>query len=455
MALHVIILAAGQGSRMNSELPKVLHQVGGIPMLERVILSAQELAPQAIHVVYGNGAELVKQALANYKVNLVHQKQQRGTGHAVKQALPSISSEDDVLILYGDVPLIGAQSLQHLLDCTPHQGVGLMVTEPKDPSGFGRIIRNMMGNIEAIIEHHDATDEQRQIREVNTGIMVTSAANLKKWLPKLKNKNAQGEYYLTDIISYAVQQGVSVGGVMVRPHEVQGVNDLWQLAKIERYYQKYVAKKLAYAGVTLLDWRSLQVRGNDYQISKQVTLGSQVILEGRVRIAKHAKIGPNVYLKDVDIGEHAEIQMGSIIEGASIAKHAIIGPYARIRPQTKIAEHAKIGNFVEVKNSSIKKHSKASHLSYIGDTEIGMRVNIGAGAITCNYDGIKKSKTRIENDAFIGSNVALIAPLKIARKATIGAGSVISEDAPANQLTLARARQVSLKNPKRKKGEKP
>ena len=450
MSLQIVILAAGKGNRMNSDTPKVLHQIGGVAMLERVIHVAQQLEPKAIHVVHGNGGDQVKRAMRHLPVKWVLQEHQRGTGHAVKQALPKLAARDQVLVLYGDVPLISLRSLQHLIEQTPVRGVGLMTTTVADPTGLGRVVRNEMATIEAIVEHRDANPEQRKIMEVNTGILTTSAAHLKKWLPELKNKNKQGEYYLTDIVELAVHEGVPVGGIMIEEsQEVQGVNDLWQLAQLEKYYQQHVAKKLAYSGVTLLDWPSLQVRGLDYTIGRNVTLDANVTLAGKVVIGDSVKIGANVFLKDVHIGAHAEIRCGSIVEGATVAKHAVIGPYARIRPQSFISENSKVGNFVEVKNSTIGKNSKANHLSYIGDSHIGMRVNIGAGTITCNYNGEQKFKTTIGDGAFIGSNSALVAPLNIGRRATVGAGSTITNDVEASALSLSRGQQTSVKNWKR------
>lgn len=452
MALQVVILAAGKGSRMASDIPKVLHRVGGVSMLERVVHTAEKLKPKVIHVIYGNGGEKIKKELSHLRVKWVLQKQQLGTGHAVKKVIPKISARDQVLVLYADVPIISSDSLEYLLSQSPLNGVGLMVTEVADPTGFGRIIRSEMANIESIVEHRDADAEQLHIKEINTGILTTTAAHLKSWLPKLNNKNKQKEYYLTDIVRLAVKEGVPVGGVMVEPEEVQGVNDPWQLACIEKSYQKTVAKSLAMQGVTLLDWNSLQVRGLDFSIAKQVTIDSRVTIEGKVKIGKHVSIGAGVHLKDVVIGDHVEILPGSIIEGAIINNNARIGPYARIRPQTKIEEYVQVGNFVEVKNSTIKRRSKANHLSYLGDSYLGERVNIGAGTITCNYNGSSKFKTHIDDRAFVGSNTSLVAPVLVGEGATIGAGSVVVREAPENQITISRPEQKSI--PKRKKPSK-
>lgn len=453
MGLSVIILAAGSGKRMVSTKPKILHTLGGTALVEHVVNTAQQLSADAIHVVYGNGGTLVPQKLNHLNVNWIRQDAQLGTGHAVQQAIPHCPDDHQVIVLYGDVPLISVNTLRQLQKETPHNGLGLIVAELDDPAGFGRIVRNELGNIISIVEHKDATENQLKIHEVNTGIIMTSAKHLKTWLPKLKNANKQNEYYLTDIVALAVEEGVSVGGVYAhRREEMQGVNDRWQLANLERYYQYDLARALTLQGVTVMDPTRLDIRG-DVDIAIDVTLDVNVILEGRVKIGAHSVIGPNVVLKNVEIGEHVEILANSVIEGAVIEDHCSVGPFARVRPDTHLKQHAKVGNFVEIKKTTLGEHSKANHLTYLGDATIGQRVNIGAGTITCNYDGINKWRTVIGDDAFIGSNTSLIAPLSIESKAYIAGGSTINKTAPGDQLTIARAKQTTVKNWKRPKPE--
>lgn len=446
MSLHIIILAAGSGRRMLSKQPKVMHQVGGRPMLEHVVTTAQALNPTAIHVVHGNGGDQVREALGHLPVNWVKQEQQLGTGHAVQQALPFCDANSRVLVLYGDVPLISTQTLSQLLDEAPHHGIGLIVTQLDNPTGFGRIIRNEVGNIIAIIEHRDANPQQLKINEVNTGIITCPTDFFQHWIPKLDNCNKQHEIYLTDIIAVAVDEGIPVGGILAHSKEdVQGVNDRWQLAQAERYYQQRQARYLTQAGVTLLDPNRLDIRGN-INIAQDVTLDINIVLEGDVTIGAHSYIGPNSVIRNAVIGEHVHVHANSIIDGAQIEHHAEVGPFARIRPGSQLGEHSKVGNFVELKKTSLGAHSKASHLSYLGDAIVGDHVNIGAGTITCNYDGVNKWSTTIEDGAFIGSNTSLIAPVKVGKNATIGAGSAISADAPAEQLTLARAKETVIEH---------
>jgi bifunctional UDP-N-acetylglucosamine pyrophosphorylase/glucosamine-1-phosphate N-acetyltransferase len=454
MGLHVVILAAGSGKRMASTLPKVLHQIGGVSMLEHVVNTAHLLDPDVVHVIYGNGGETVPKTLPHLNVNWVRQDRQLGTGHAVSKALPHTDSKDSILVLYGDVPLISVRTLRQLLQDTPNHGLGLVVTELDDPSGFGRIIRNDMGNITAIIEHKDANVTQRKIHEINTGILTASAKQLKTWLPLLKNKNKQKEYYLTDIVSLAVKGGTPVGGVMAYCHEeVQGVNDRWQQAILERYYQKTQAQKLAYSGVTLIDPSRLDVRGQ-VKVGTDTTIDINVVLEGNVEIGNNCYIGPNVILKDATLANNVTVLANSIINGAKVAKHCQIGPFARLRPGAVLMEKAKVGNFTEIKKSTIGEGSKVNHLSYIGDASVGAQVNIGAGTITCNYDGENKWPTTIGDGAFIGSNSSLIAPVKIGKNAYIGTGSIVAKDAPAGQLTLTqRLEHRSLKSWKSKKNK--
>lgn len=451
MGLHIVILAAGKGQRMMSDLPKVLHPLGGKPLLERVVNTAQQLAPQAIHVVYGNGGSMVSQTLRHLPVNWVEQSQLLGTGHAVAQALPHCGDAEKILVLYGDVPLIAVESLKTLLEKTPADGLGLIVAELANPQGFGRIIRDDHGHIVAIVEQRDANVQQQAIKEINTGIITTSTRNLKKWLPQLKNTNHQQEYYLTDIIALAAQEGLAIYGAKAAcGEETRGVNDRVELAILERFYQRQTALAFMRQGVMIADPERLDIRG-DATIATDVFLDVNVILEGRVVIGKHSRIGPNVWLKDVEIGENVTVLANSVIEGAVIAEQCQIGPFARIRPGTVLAAGAKIGNFVEVKKSKIGRASKVNHLSYVGDATIGSEVNIGAGAITCNYDGVNKNPTHIADGAFIGSNTALVAPVSIGKNAVIGAGSTITRDAPDDALTVARARQATIKGWRRKK----
>ena len=455
MGLHVIVLAAGKGQRMMSELPKVLHPLGGKPLLEHVIHTAQQLNPQAIHVVYGNGGGAVSQVLSHLPVNWVEQTQLLGTGHAVLQALPHCPETERVLILYGDVPLISISSLQKLLDQTPIDQLGLIVAELANPHGFGRILRDDQGKITAIVEQRDANEAQQAIKEINTGIMTVPVRHLKKWLPQLKNTNQQQEYYLTDVIALAAGEGLAVhGATALSSEETRGVNDRVELAALERFYQRQTALTLMRQGVTIADPDRIDIRG-DAKIAADVFIDINVILEGRVIIGKNSRIGPNVSLKDVEIAENVEILANSVIEGAVIADHCHIGPFARIRPGTVLASGVKVGNFVEVKKSRLGKNTKAPHLTYLGDADIGEQVNIGAGTITCNYDGVNKSPTKIEDGAFIGSNTALVAPVTVGKNAIIGAGSTISRDAPADALTVARARQTTIKGWKRRPKSNP
>ena len=448
--LHVIVLAAGKGQRMMSDLPKVLHCLGGKPLLERVIDTARQLQPDTIHVVYGNGGSVVSQVLNHLPVHWVEQPELLGTGHAVLQALPYCPDEGRILILYGDVPLISLESLKTLLETTQSDALGLIVAELPDPDGFGRIIRDQNGRITAIVEHRDASEQQRAIKEINTGIMTAPASSLKRWLPQLKNTNRQGEYYLTDVIALAAAARVPVYGARSACHnETRGVNDRAELAALERFYQQRIALTLMRKGVTLADPARLDVRG-EISIAADVSIDINVILEGRVVIGKNCRIGPHVVLKNVEIGENVEILAHSVIEGAVIADRCKIGPFARIRPESVLEAGVKVGNFVEVKKSRLGLDSKANHLSYIGNAEIGVQVNIGAGTITCNYDGLSKHVTQIGDGAFIGSNTSLVAPVSVGKNATIGAGSIITRDAPADELTLARASQTTIKGWRRK-----
>ena len=440
-SLDIIILAAGRGKRMCSGLPKVLHKVAGKTMLEHTFETSRNLRPNNVFVVYGNGGSDVRQAMRSLDVNWVEQEELLGTGHAVQQVLPKIVS-DQVLIVYADVPLVSEQTLTRLLMQTPEGGVGILTTKLDDPTGFGRIVRDSGENIMAIVEDKDASDAERQIFEINTGIITTSAENLREWLPKLNNKNMQNEFYLTDIVSMALESQRGIVGVAAESSkEVQGVNDRWQLAMVEGYFRERMAKYLANSGVTLIDSSRFDMRCREFTIAQDVVFDVNVILEGKINIAKECYIGPNCYLRDVVLEEGVTIKANSVIEGAHVQPGAVVGPFARIRPGTTIEKNAKVGNFVEIKNSVLGESSKASHLSYLGDTTIGRDVNIGAGTITCNYDGVSKHKTHIEDGAFIGSNVSLVAPLNIGSYACVGAGSTITENVPKNSLALSRVKQ--------------
>lgn len=456
MALQVIILAAGKGKRMLSDTPKVLHLLGGTPLLERVINTANSLNPSAVHVVYGSHGECVRQSLDHLSAHWVEQSEQLGTGHAVQQVIPFCKDDDQVLILYGDVPLISPETLQHLLESTSHSGLGLVVAERDNPAGLGRIIRDELGSIIQIVEHRDATEQQRAIREINSGIMTASAIHLKKWLAQVNNDNQQKEYYLTDIVACAVAEGSLVGGVLAQSvEEIQGVNDRSELALLERAYQRGCARKLMLSGVTVADPDRLDVRSETIEVGQDTMLDINVVLEGRIRIGKGCYVGPQVLLRDVEIKDGAFIFANSVLEGAVLGEGCRVGPFARLRPGTTLGKSAKVGNFVEVKKTSLGEGSKASHLTYLGDASIGKNVNIGAGTITCNYDGVNKWETLIEDDVFIGSNTALIAPISIGEGATIAAGSTITKAAPAYQLTVARVKAKSISEWQRPSKKKP
>ncbi len=448
MALEIIILAAGQGTRMRSALPKVLHPLAGKPLLKHVIDTAKHLEPASIHVVYGHGGELVKERINEPLVNWVEQAQQLGTGHAVEQAMPVINDASTVLVLYGDVPLIRAETLQELLQQGTNS-LGLLTLKLQDPTGYGRIVRDEAGRVRAIVEHKDATEAQREIREGNTGILACPAVRLRSWLKRLDNSNAQGEYYLTDIIALAVADGVNVQASTVADvHEVAGVNDRMQLAALERNYQQRCADVLMREGATLLDPSRFDMRGTA-TVGRDVVIDVGVVFEGDVTLGDRVRVGANCVLRNVRIGDDVTIEPMSLVEEASIGNHCMIGPFARIRPGTRLADKAKVGNFVEIKNSVIGEASKVNHLSYIGDTLMGSEVNIGAGTITCNYDGANKHRTTIGDRVFVGSDTQLVAPVTVSDDATIGAGSTITRDAPAGELTLSRNKQATITGWKR------
>lgn len=450
MSLSVIILAAGQGKRMHSELPKVLHLLAGKSLLEHVVRTAEQITKD-ITVVIGHQSDRVRHALAHLQVDWVLQSELLGTGHALLQALPTIKPDKRILVLYGDVPLITAETLQKFIQETPANSIGIITAILDNPHGLGRILRNENDQILEIIEEQDTNAAQRKIKEINSGIYLFPSHLLEKYLPNLKNQNKQQEFYLTDLIKYAVKERISIKSFIASNNEeILGINDRSQLAYLERCYQKRLANKFMQQGVTLADPDRFDIRG-ELSTGQDVFIDINVICEGRVIIGKHCHIGPHVILRNVILGDQVEIRAHSIIDGAEIAAESIIGPFARIRPGTVIAEHARVGNFVEIKNSMIGIGSKINHLSYVGDSQIGKQVNIGAGTITCNYDGINKYRTIIEDNVFIGSNTQLVAPIKIGEGATIGAGSTITKDAPPHQLTLCRTQQKTIANWKRTK----
>lgn len=450
MSLHIIILAAGKGTRMKSNLPKVLHKIANTSLLEHVVITAQKLCPEVIHVVYGDNGNLLQESLKAYQINWVHQAKQLGTAHAVMQALPFLQNSDKVLILYGDVPLITQKTLLQLSENLPLGGISLLTANFTDPTGLGRIIRDECGNIRAIIEHKDASIEQLQIKEINSGIMATTHQVLANYLDKIQTNNIQNEYYLTDIINMLATNGRSIKSIQAENlEEITGVNNKKQLAYLERCYQKISADSLMEQGLTLLDPARFDLRGN-LTVSQDVTIDINTIIEGRVSIDKNTYIQANNYIKNATIGKNVVIKSNCVIEDAIIEDNCIIGPFARIRPGTHLQQDSHVGNFVELKNTKLGKNSKANHLSYLGDAIVGDKVNIGAGTITCNYDGVNKYKTIIEDQAFIGSNTSLVAPVTIGKEAVIGAGSVITTSACEKKLTLSRAKQITLDNWQRK-----
>lgn len=448
MSLDIVILAAGQGTRMRSALPKVLHPVAGKSMLGHVIDSARQLQPQGIHVVIGHGAELVRERLAGDDLNFVLQSEQLGTGHAVAQALPALSAER-VLILYGDVPLIEVETLQRLLQQANDRQLGLLTVNLNDPTGYGRIVRDGNGVVNAIVEHKDATPEQRQIREVNTGILAVPGKHLGDWLGRLSNSNAQGEYYLTDVIAMAVADGLVVATEQAADEmEVLGANDRIQLAQLERHYQYRAARRLMVQGVTLIDPARFDLRG-EVSVGRDVSIDINVILEGRVVIEDGVQIGANCVIKNSTLRKGAIVKANSHLDGAEMGEGSDCGPFARLRPGSVLGAKAHVGNFVELKNAVMGEGAKAGHLSYLGDAEIGARSNIGAGTITCNYDGANKFRTVLGEDVFIGSNSALVAPVILGDRATTGAGSVVTSDVPTDSLAVGRAKQRNIEGWKR------
>ncbi len=445
--LNVVILAAGMGKRMRSDLPKVLHKLAGKPLVSHVLDTARGLSPSSMCVIYGHGGDQVPNTLAAADVQFARQEPQLGTGHAVQQALPFLNDACPTLILAGDVPLTKLSSLQALVQAAGQDKLGILTVNLSDPTGYGRIVREggtINGKIKEIVEHKDATDAQRAITEVNTGIMIMPTTKLKQWLASLSNNNAQGEYYLTDVIAKAVADGVEL--VSAQPDaewETMGVNSKVQLAELERLYQRNLADVLLEQGVTLFDPARIDVRGT-LQCGRDVTIDVGCIFEGDVTLEDGVQVGAYCVIKDAHIERNTSIKPYCHIDDSKIGAAAQIGPYARLRPGTTLATEVHIGNFVEVKNCQIAARSKANHLAYLGDATIGERVNIGAGTITCNYDGVNKFRTVIEDDAFIGSDSQLIAPVTVGKGATLGAGTSLSKDAPAGQLTVSRAKQLTI-----------
>lgn len=452
MTLEVIILAAGQGTRMKSDLPKVLHPVAGRPMLAHVIDTAEKLGPAAIHVVVGHGAGNVQAALADYTVNWVLQDQQLGTGHAVLTALPAVGEDSAVLVLFGDVPLINPDSLRDLVDGA-QVGPALLTAILDDPSGYGRIVRDGIGQLLGVVEHKDASDEQLAIREINTGVLASPARLLRQYLPQVGNNNAQGEYYLPDILGLAAGDGREIATTQVTSElEIMGINDRLQLNRVERAYQRQLADKLLQQGVHLADASRLDIRG-ELICGKDVQIDVNLVVEGRVVLGDGVSVGPNCVLQNVEVGDGSDILPMSVIQDAVIGRACSIGPYARLRPGARLAEGAKVGNFVEVKNAHIGAGSKANHLTYIGDTEMGEGVNIGAGTITCNYDGAHKHKTEIGDGVFVGSNSTLVAPLNIEKGGFVAAGSTVTRGVGEDELAVSRSKQRNIQGWKRPEKE--
>ena len=438
--LSVVILAAGKGTRMYSDLPKVLHKVAGKPMVKHVIDTAKQLSADQIHLIYGHGADLLKERLANEPVNWVFQAEQLGTGHAMQQAAPFFKDDENIVMLYGDAPLITKETLEKLIAAKPENGIALLTVKLDNPTGYGRIIREN-GSVVAIVEQKDANPEQLKITEVNTGVMVSDGASFKKWLARLDNNNAQGEYYMTDVIGLANQDGFQVAAVTAEDiMEVEGANNRLQLNALERYYQRKQAKALLLAGVSLADPERFDLRG-ELVHGKDCEIDINVIIEGKVTLGNNVRIGAGVVLKNVTLHDNVEIKPYSVLEDSIIGEAADVGPFARLRPGAELAAKAHVGNFVEIKKAVIGEGSKVGHLTYIGDAEVGANVNVGAGVITCNYDGANKFKTIIGDDVFVGSDSQLVAPVTIEKGATIGAGSTITKNVAENELVITRVPQ--------------
>jgi len=450
MSLSVIILAAGAGTRMRSSKPKVLHELAGIPMVEHVYNTSMTLGAKQVQVVYGHGGELLKQQCQHFDVQWALQDEQLGTAHAVQQASPNVSDDDIALILYGDVPLLKAETLDSLVKKVSADNIALLTVKLDDPTGYGRIVRDN-GKVVSIVEHKDASEEIKKINEVNTGILAVRAAYLNECLEKIDNNNAQGEYYLTDIIALAVKDGNEIFSVQAEnSYEVEGVNDRQQLARLERIFQRGIADKLMIEGIGLADPDRIDVRG-ELSVGHDSFIDVNCVFEGEVNLGTGVSMAAGCVIKNSTIGDDCIIKPYSVIEDALIDKNTEVGPFARIRPGTHLKENSRVGNFVEIKNTQLGENSKASHLSYLGDSEIGKNVNIGAGTITCNYDGANKFKTIIKDGAFIGSDTQLVAPVIIGKNATIGAGSTITKDTEDETLTLSRSVQKSIKGWERPK----
>ncbi len=444
MKLGVVILAAGQGSRMRSNLPKVLHKLAGKSLLAHVVDTAKAIHSEHTTVVYGHGGEQVKVAFSQCQLEWCEQKEQLGTGHAVMQAVPGFGSVDSVMVLYGDVPLIAEETLNRLLEAAKETELALLTVTLENPTGYGRIVRDAAGRVCKIVEQKDANVTELAIKELNTGIMAVNRASLEKWLERTNNRNAQSEYYLTDIIELAVSDGVDVAAVSpISEEEVMGVNDRVQLAHLERHYQRDQSEQLMRRGVTLADPNRFDLRGS-LVTGKDVMIDINVVIEGDVELGDGVSIGPNCTLKNSKIAANTEILANCVIDDAEVGTASVIGPFARLRPGTRLAEKTKIGNFVEIKKSDIGVGSKVNHLSYVGDATVGSNVNIGAGVITCNYDGANKFRTIIGDDVFIGSDSQLVAPVEIGSGSTIGAGSTITRQAPAGKLSLSRSNQITI-----------
>lgn len=445
--MNIVVLAAGQGSRMRSEIPKVLHRLGGRPLLAYVLDTARALDSKNINVVYGYGGETVPKGMQTegHGVTWVKQDQQMGTGHALMQALPHLDERMPTLVLYGDVPMIGVDTLRKLAAASGDDGLGILTVNLENPSGYGRIVR-IGGNIVGIVEEKDANESERMITEVNTGIMIAPTSRLNIWLSRLSDNNSQREYYLTDVVAMAAKEGVGIGSAQpANSWETSGVNSKAQLAELERLRRSQEAQMLMDKGVTLLDPARIDIRGK-LTCGRDCEIDVNCVFEGDVVLADRVRIGPNCILRDVNVASGTRIEAFCHLDDAQIGANCRIGPYARLRPGTSLAKEVHIGNFVEVKASNIGEGSKANHLSYVGDSDVGRNVNVGAGTITCNYDGVNKHRTVIEDDVFIGSDTQLVAPVRVGKGATIGAGTTLTQDAAAGRLTLSRPRQTTIAN---------
>ncbi|TXL13719.1 UDP-N-acetylglucosamine diphosphorylase/glucosamine-1-phosphate N-acetyltransferase [Methylococcaceae bacterium HT3] len=447
MTVKTLILAAGQGTRMRSALPKVLHKVANRSLLQHVYDTSKQIDENDIIIIYGHGGELVKQTLSELDAQWVEQKEQLGTGHAVLQADSLIEKKDTILILYGDVPLLSKQSIDTLLANVTQQSLALLTVKLDSPTGYGRIVRTHSGDVLKIVEQKDATEQEQLINEVNTGILAVKGEQLKNWVSRIDNSNAQQELYLTDVIEMAVNDGIVIKTSQPESiDEVLGVNNPKQLSHLERVYQAAQADKLMELGVTLLDPARVDCRGSFASLGQDISVDINVIFEGENTLGNNVKIGANTIINNSVIADNVEILANCIIDNAVVGAGSRIGPFARLRPQAELSEQVHIGNFVEIKKSTVAKGSKINHLSYIGDATIGSQVNIGAGTITCNYDGVNKARTVIKDGAFIGSDTQLIAPVTVGKNATIGAGSTITKNTPDEQLTLTRSKQISIQS---------